>query len=283
MTNFCAHSRLKILLADDNEANCFIALTILERAGHSVVTVRTGDMALKMAELTAYDLIILDVSMPVMDGLQALHRIRLKRQLNQNTLIFAFSAYSDADDWLLYQKAGFDGALSKPLRSGDLESALASLKIQSSAPVETSAETYPLGHVPLVDQDIVHLLTKHSTPESLQEIQFRFWASVHLKCRIIKNSLPSVLDGDDIRLTEFRKAVHSVKRKSDSIGLSRVAHISRNLQNSPLSEIRGLMGVFITALSESRPALERALSGARELNTAVQMGREDQPKAAHNS
>lgn len=275
-------SPLNILLADDNQANCLIALTILERSGHSVTTVRTGDHALRLTKLAAYDLIILDLLMPVMDGLQALHRIRLESPLNQSALIFAFNTFSDAEDWQQYRAAGFDAALAKPLRSGDLESALAGLETRNRAPARPSADSYSLEHIPLLDEDMIYLLTKHGTPESLKQIQSRLWSSIHPECMTIVKSLPRTLEGNDISLSKFRNAVHSVKSTCDSIGLMRLAHISRRLQNSPVSEIRGRMDAFLNAISESRPALEHALSGARQLNTAVQMRRQDQPETAHN-
>lgn len=282
MTSCRPISPLNILLADDNEANCLIALTILKRAGHSVTTVRTGDQALRLTKIASYDLIILDALMPVMDGLQALQHIRQENSINQTALIFAFSTFCDAEDREKYSIAGFDATLSKPLRSGDLESALANLKLQSEALHSEPAEIYSIGHIPLLDNDIIHRLEKHETSDSLQQLQSRFWASIHRKCHIIETLLPAVLKSDDMGLTDFRRAVHSVKNLSDSIGLPRLAYISRYLRNSPPSEIPQLMDAFVTTLSESRPALKHALSGARQFDTSVQMRGEDQPETAHN-
>ncbi len=273
---------LQILLADDNEANSLIALTILERAGHDVVTARTGYQALELSKLTNFDLIILDVLMPVMDGLQALKLIRQGSSLNQNTLIFALSAFSDTEERERYLAAGFDGTLSKPLRSGDLEIALTNFEIQSTEAQKTPTGTYSLQHVPLIDHDIISLLMKRGSPESLLQIQTRIWNSIHEKCCIIETSLPTVLQGDYTSLSVFRRAIHSIKSTSDSAGLPRVAHISRSLQNSPPSEIRKLMCTFVTALTESHPAYSLALFRARELDTAMQMRGEDQAEPAHD-
>lgn len=99
MTLTQALPAMQILVADDNDANCLIARTILERAGHSVVTAEHGLHALNMASANKFDPIILDILMPVMDGLSALENIRQKAIQNQETPIFALTAYCDIEDW----------------------------------------------------------------------------------------------------------------------------------------------------------------------------------------
>lgn len=275
-------SSMKILLADDNDANCLIGQTILERAGHSVTIARNGFHAIGLTKLAVFDLIILDVLMPVMDGLQTLHRIRQGKSQNENALIFALTAFCDRDDRQHFQSLGFDAVLTKPVRGSDLDRAFASLQAPGCPSGPNLKTDPPLSQISLLNADTIRLLCDYGTREKLEDIESRFWESIQTKCQTIKSTLPAALQGDDFSLSEFRRAVHAVKSACDSIGLTRVAHISRNLRNAPPSDIPDLMHGFINALRDSRPILTRALSGSRQLDPAVQMRGEDQPKAAHH-
>ena len=283
MINCRSNSPLRILVADDNEANCLVASTIFERAGHSVTIVKNGFIAVQMANFSVYDLIVLDIMMPVMDGLEAFHKIRKNCAHNQKTPIFALTAYCDPDDQRRYRAAGFDTVMSKPLRRGDLERALAKYKIRDNAPPKRPLDTESFTQVPLLDENKICLLSKNYAPEGALDIQSQFWASMQKTCRTIETSLPLALHGKNSSLSDFRQAVHEAKGTCDSIGLLRAAHIARDLRNLPPSEIRGLMGHFLDALSDSRPALMQALSGARKLDPPVQMRGEDQSETTHDS
>lgn len=273
---------MHVLVADDYDANCLLARTILERAGHSVDTVQNGLLALNMTKHVVYDLIILDIVMPVLDGVNALKRIRQEDSKNKNTLVFALTAYCDPEDRKRYSLAGFDAFLSKPLRKGDLERALEGFEDHNGSFYKSFTETKPPKQVQILDEDMIQLLLNTGSPERLLEIQSWFWTSIHRQCGTIKTCLPAVLNNNKQSLSEFRRAVHAIKGASASIGLSRVAHISRLLQNAPHTEIPELMRAFVKDLSEGRLALEKALSRTRELDTPVQMGREDEAEAPHH-
>ncbi|GGX60540.1 hypothetical protein GCM10011309_07970 [Litorimonas cladophorae] len=268
---------LQILLADDNDANRLISRTILERAGHSVTTARNGSHALSLAKFATFELIILDIMMPVMDGMRALRQLRRSNSVNEKTPIFALTAYCSAADRQRYFLSGFDSVLSKPLRPGDLENAYIRHKDHRHSPVVQAPDNRPSAGVPLLDAEMISQLSQVADAERLAAIQSRFWISIETKCEMIKRALPDALRGDGQFLSQFRRAVHAVKGASAAIGLSRVAHIARDLQNAPPSDIAPLMRAFADALTESRPALTAALSqtepstGARQLDAPMQM------------
>jgi CheY-like chemotaxis protein len=269
MTLIKALSDMQILVADDNDANCLIARTILERAGHHVVTAEHGLHALNLAKANKFDLIILDILMPVMDGLAALENIRQKTLQNRETPIFALTAYCDIEDRKRYSAAGFDAVLAKPLRRGDLETAFHHYKSRgATSPVEPAKGDLSQ-NVPLLDAETISMLTAFGDPDRLREIQFRFWASVQFKCGTIKAVLPDAIEGDGPQLSEFRRAVHAIKGASASIGLARVTHICRDLRNAPPEKIPALMTGFIQALRDSRSVLDQALTRPRKLDTAI--------------
>ncbi len=110
---------LQLLLAEDNEVNQEVARAILQGAGAAVDVAVDGRMALAMARDRAYDLILMDMQMPVMDGLEA---TRLIRQLPQHgqTPIIAMTANVFAEDQQACADAGMNDHLPKPMQAAAL-------------------------------------------------------------------------------------------------------------------------------------------------------------------
>lgn len=278
----------RLLIADDNDANRLIALTILERAGYKMTAANNGAHALNLANLETYDLIVLDIMMPVMDGVRALRQLRRVKGPNQTTPVFALTAFSTTQDRQRYLLAGFDSVLSKPLRPGDMEAAVKRYIDGGVTPMPHQEDsvgpemTSISEDEKILDDEIIKQLSKVGDHETLETIQRRYWASVEDQCVIINTSLPEALRGADPYLSEFRRAAHAIKGASAAIGLSRVAEVCRRMQNAPPLEISLFVSALIDTLSQSRPALSEALSGSRKLNPTMEMGREDESKAAHN-
>ncbi len=109
-----SHSGKKILLVDDEPVNRSIALTMLQRAGLTVDTASDGQEAVNSATQAPYDLILMDMQMPVMDGLEATRRIR-QGQINRTTPIIAMTANAFSDDRTACLDAGMDDFLAKPV------------------------------------------------------------------------------------------------------------------------------------------------------------------------
>jgi len=107
---------LDILLADDNPVNSKIASTMLEKAGHRIDIVADGAAAIQAVTNKAYDLILMDVQMPVMDGLEATRRIRAMTQPGTSHLpIVAVTANAMAGDDRQCLDAGMDDYVTKPI------------------------------------------------------------------------------------------------------------------------------------------------------------------------
>jgi CheY-like chemotaxis protein len=105
----------RILLAEDNEINALLATTILEEAGFSVEVVVNGVQAVEAARRGAYDLILMDVQMPVMDGLQATRQIRAMGGHAARLPIVALTANAMRADQDACLQAGMNDFVSKPL------------------------------------------------------------------------------------------------------------------------------------------------------------------------
>lgn len=111
---------LQILLAEDNLVNQAFAQLILKREGHNVTTVPNGLDALRILATQSFDIVLMDVRMPEMDGVEATRRIRtgLAKVQDPNVPIIAMTAHSQMGDRERFLKAGMDGYISKPMTWG---------------------------------------------------------------------------------------------------------------------------------------------------------------------
>jgi PAS domain S-box-containing protein len=105
----------RILLVDDLDVNRELALTFLNQAGHTVDIAFDGAEALSAVTANDYDLILMDVQMPVMDGLEATTRIRMLPGARRDIPIVAMTAYATRQDLERCTTAGMNGHISKPI------------------------------------------------------------------------------------------------------------------------------------------------------------------------
>jgi CheY-like chemotaxis protein len=116
---------MTILLAEDNEVNREVAVRLLEKRGCRVTVCTNGQEAVEKSSNEAFDLILMDVQMPVMDGLEATANIRRRELTNRSRVpIIALTAYAMKGDAERCLAAGMDGYVSKPLRPDELVQAL---------------------------------------------------------------------------------------------------------------------------------------------------------------
>jgi two-component system, sensor histidine kinase and response regulator len=133
---------LSILLAEDNIVNQKVAVRLLERMGHRVQVVNNGLEALAAAAGERYHIILMDVQMPEMNGLQATERIR-RDTAGQNRLtpIIALTARAMKGDRELCMEAGMDDYVSKPITAADLERAIGRvLGLQAESGLDAAEE-----------------------------------------------------------------------------------------------------------------------------------------------
>ena len=118
--------RLHILLAEDSRINQAIASRILQKLGHTLEIANNGKEALSRLALQTFDLVLMDVQMPEMDGLIATASIRQRESSTQTHIpIIAMTAHAMRGDRERCIDAGMDGYVSKPINVPDLETAIA--------------------------------------------------------------------------------------------------------------------------------------------------------------
>jgi PAS domain S-box-containing protein len=106
---------LKVLLVEDNEINRIVAREMLLGDGHSLVEAHDGFEGVEMSKTQEFDIILMDISMPVMDGRAATRMIRADGGASANTAIFALTANAMIEEQEEFLKDGMDGILTKPL------------------------------------------------------------------------------------------------------------------------------------------------------------------------
>jgi CheY-like chemotaxis protein len=121
---------LRILLAEDNEVNQLVMLKMLKRLGYRADIAANGIEAIQALERQTYDIVLMDVKMPEMDGLQATRTIR--KLWPKGPKIIAVTAYALQGDRERCLEAGVDGYISKPVKMEELADMLRNISSQRS-------------------------------------------------------------------------------------------------------------------------------------------------------
>ena len=137
---------LRILLAEDNVVNQKVAARLLEKQGHAVTVVSDGKGALDALRAAMFDLVLMDVQMPEMDGIEATAIIRSKEQVTRQHLpILALTAHAMKGDRERCIESGMDGYVSKPIRAEELFQAIESVLPLAKALGVSAPEDKPAG------------------------------------------------------------------------------------------------------------------------------------------
>jgi two-component system sensor histidine kinase/response regulator len=191
--------RLRVLVAEDNAVNQQVVMGFLDRAGHAAVVVGTGREVLAALERHAFDLILMDVQMPELDGFETTRAIRKReRSTGGHIPIVALTAHVVKGDAERCLAAGMDAYVAKPLRARDLYAAIESVLEPALAPAATEA---PAGVV-----DEARLLERvGGDTGALTELIDVFLADAPA----LLNQINAAIDAKDARA--LRVAAHTLK------------------------------------------------------------------------
>jgi signal transduction histidine kinase/DNA-binding response OmpR family regulator len=131
---------LRVLLAEDNAVNQRLTVRLLEKRGHTVTVVQDGTEALAALQRQTFDVVLMDIQMPHMDGLEATQAIRAREQDTATRVpIVAMTAHAMQGDRERCLAAGMDGYVTKPLRPTELFEVIARLTAPAASTPETPA------------------------------------------------------------------------------------------------------------------------------------------------
>jgi two-component system, sensor histidine kinase and response regulator len=135
---------LRVLLAEDNRVNQLLAVKMLEKRGHSLIVAGNGREAITAFERERFDVILMDIQMPEMDGLEAAAEIRQKeRGTGRHVPIVALTAHAMREDRERCLDVGMDAYLAKPFSPGELFETIEKLSpmpVTPKFPSETTAQ-----------------------------------------------------------------------------------------------------------------------------------------------
>jgi PAS domain S-box-containing protein len=134
----------RILIVEDNKVNQRLLAAILKKLGHRVTVAGSGQEALDLLGSESFDIVLMDIQMPEMDGVETTRQIRARESgLSRHVPIIAVTAHAMAGDRERYLAAGMDDYLTKPIRRGELIAAIARLYDANDTPVAQTAKTLP--------------------------------------------------------------------------------------------------------------------------------------------
>jgi signal transduction histidine kinase/HPt (histidine-containing phosphotransfer) domain-containing protein/FixJ family two-component response regulator len=218
---------LHVLVAEDNPVNQRVVQLLLERRGHRVELVADGAEAVAAVRRTRFDLVLMDVQMPVLDGLAATERIRSDPPAHGAPRIVALTANAMVDDRTASRRAGMDGFLAKPIREADLDAVLAFSA--AHADVVEASEAGPAPRITEADgiREWVDCMAA-STPDDRRRIA----TVLHNFAERLPDTLhrmdQAAMAGDGRSLARL---AHSLKGSSATLGANHFAALCADLED----------------------------------------------------
>jgi two-component system sensor histidine kinase/response regulator len=235
----------RILLVEDNTFNQQIALEMLEEAGCVVCLANNGAEALDLLRQAPFDCVLMDVQMPLMDGLQATRHIRADARL-AHTRVLAMTATATNEDRARCIDAGMDDFISKPIQPALMVQTIArwlpARPAAQQTPLPRAAAAFPTlaGDPEVIDLTVLaQLLGYH--PDKIRKFAFKFLQSSEQAF----SEMETALQQGDIQ--QIRELGHRVKAAARTVGALGLGELCQRLEQLP------------AAAPEQEAALARAL------------------------
>jgi signal transduction histidine kinase/DNA-binding response OmpR family regulator len=216
---------LNILLVEDNLVNQQVAAGFLAHLGQRVTIANDGLEAVELADMGKFDLILMDMQMPRLDGIEATKRIRATSSLCRNAPIIAMTANASDDDRRLCGEAGMTGFQSKPVTMQQLRGIVHSLG--------TESQNTPEGKQ--IEIDNAFEVRRAEIVEALGEETFdELLSSFFDDAAALLRDLHAALAVNDSRKAD--RLLHTLKGAASSIGFDDLADRSQKLRHASITE-----------------------------------------------
>ncbi|NLD98739.1 MAG: response regulator, partial [Fibrobacter sp.] len=228
---------IRILVAEDNEVNQMVILGLLQKMGYTADVVGTGREAIVALEAIPYDIVLMDVQMPEMDGIQATKEIRSNRSIVQNhqVPIIALTARAMGRDREICQNAGMDDYICKPINPEKLAAIMARWlkKIK-----DNSDQNQSNGHPQESDQNLTEAVFKK---DYLLNNMLKDLTQTKLIINAFFNDAKKALSEISDALTENDRTkvqhhAHGIKGTAITIGADAVGAAAQNLEKNAFTE-----------------------------------------------
>ena len=218
---------LRILLAEDNQVNQKVALRLLERLGHSADVAANGQEVLEALERGRYDVILMDVQMPEMDGLEASRQIGARYEASERPRIIAMTANAMAGDRKRCLDAGMDDYLSKPVRLEDLDTVLRRCLPSKTADATNSVPEKELVRLQIVDGAALQVLRNGVGQDDPIHFNELFATFLENATELLAVTSRAVKAGDRAAL---QRAANTLKSTGEAFGAERLSQLCRELE-----------------------------------------------------
>jgi PAS domain S-box-containing protein len=213
---------LRVLLVEDNLINQKLARTVLSKMGYKADLAVNGQEAVNMTLRNRYDVVFMDIQMPIMDGLEATKWIRQNEHItgSSSTRIIALTANALAGDAEVYLAAGMDDYLSKPLRIEELRKALSRVdQVGENVAAKSADETS-------ATQNAIRELSEQLSPEDAVSLALDFSADLDAQIEAIRSSLQKGA------IDEARRNAHSLRGNASIFALEDLQQAARAIEDA---------------------------------------------------
>ncbi len=243
---------LQILVAEDNPINQKVICLMLERLGYRADRVANGLEAIQALRLRPYDLVLMDMQMPELDGLSATRRIRAELPPERQPCIVALTANVLSESRAEAEAAGVDGYLTKPLELASLVRVLQGSTPLSSLPLAGGGEAEP-AYLPAIDPVVLgNLKAILDSPAVLQEMIHTYLQDAAVQL----GSLQEALTQQDPQAL-FALA-HRFKGSSATLGAKRLVQLCEQMEALTRTESVDWSSIQLV-LSQAQAEYERVL------------------------
>ena len=239
--NIASNVAARIMVVEDNDINRELLKQMLQQQGHEVTAASGGEEAVEFCAQKQFDLIFMDISMPGVDGIEAISRIR-NRELAEGTDIVALTAHTAAEDHARILRAGFAEVETKPISRADLANAIAR-RIGGAGPQKAEEKTpdRPM-NAPVSNSAPAQDASAESDIEQFIEALGAERAMGYLQSFETElQTLLSALDEAPKLTQDHRKEAHRLAGSAAVLGL---APLRKSLQALELSEGDGVAEVI---------------------------------------
>ena len=264
---------LKILLAEDNHVNQLAARSLLERVGYLVTTVNNGKEAIDCLTTQEFDIVFMDIQMPVMDGIEAATKIRdpnQSRVLNPDIPIIALTAHSKKDYRETCIKAGMNGFVVKPFRQIDFIEKIEKYKSDRKVKAQNKIQNEILNQ-----QDAFN-----KPPLKFDELLYRMEGDSELCCELL-NSFQKDMTKYLHRMQQYiqensidkiLKDAHALKSSSSVVDACQVYSITKQIEEDIMADKKDTLDTHFKNLETACVNFEKACNQTIQTKTGENNG-----------
>ena len=256
---------LRILVADDNRMNQLVMSKILQKAGHKVHVVGDGGAALDAMTDEEFDVAIMDVNMPVMDGIAVVQNFRFGAIADERLPILGLTADASPETRKRCLDAGMDASITKPIEPAALLSEIDEVvsrirprrpKPDSGSSRVTAISSHPRFNEvasPSFDRKMISHLNDLAGPEFVQEVIDNYL----IEARESLEALQQAYEATDVE--GFRFSAHALRSGAANLGIMRLSDICRELELISAHDLRETGPAYLRRLSVELTVVEEAL------------------------